>query len=260
MNCDDALRLIGPHADGELSLPDAQAIEKHMRACPACAAEYREVRGLGDTLRERLREPAPPGLAARVRASLHDVAEASAPRPRRVAAPWLRFGGPAFALGVAFAWAILSFVPGPLSDDPLSRRLIDAHVRSLMAEHLTDVASSDRHTVKPWFNGRLDFSPPVRDYTADGFPLLGGRLDYVGRRPVAAIVYRHRRHSINLFVQPGDGEQRETHAQGYNIVTWADAGLSYAAVSDLNRADMRRFVALVRGGGSPPDGGQLGTP
>jgi anti-sigma factor RsiW len=140
---------------------------------------------------------------------------------------------------------------GPGSRQPVLDELIAGHVRSLMVDHLVDVASTDQHTVRPWFNGKIDFAPPVADYASSGFPLIGGRVDYLAGRPVAALVYRHQQHVINVFLWPsGDASEsapRELSAQGYHLLRWSEGGLAYWAVSDLNARELTVLAELIRG-------------
>jgi anti-sigma factor RsiW len=162
---------------------------------------------------------------------------------------WLGLGV-VFACGMMLSVAITFLYGVPGQQDRLAAQVIDGHVRSLMVAHLSDVASSDQHTVKPWFNGKLDFSPPVWDLAAEGFPLVGGRLDYIDERSVAALVYRHQLHTINVFIWPARSNpslaSSAASRQGFNVTSWSDDGMQFWAVSDLNSSDLQRFGQLLR--------------
>jgi anti-sigma factor RsiW len=205
--------------------------------------------------REGIRHMPPAGLAERILADLRQAESLrpiAAPAPRPAAAPpwrWLQ-ALTLFGAGAATAWGLaLTLLVAPMQE-ATSEAVTDSHVRSLMAAHLADVASTDQHTVKPWFQGRTDFSPPVRDLKYQGFPLAGGRLDFLDGRTVAALVYRHRQHVINLFVWPVS-ESRESAVKmlsqrGYNLAHCTAGGLTFWAVSDLNSDELSQFARLVR--------------
>jgi anti-sigma factor RsiW len=158
--------------------------------------------------------------------------------------------GVAFACGVVLSAVVTVLYNAPGQQERLAGQVIDGHVRSLMVAHLSDVVSTDQHTVKPWFSGKLDYSPPVRNLAAEGFALVGGRLDYMDKRPVAALVYRHKLHTINVFVWPVSDKSLSSDGtvsqHGFNVTTWQQEGMQYWAVSDLNVADLNRFAELLR--------------
>jgi anti-sigma factor RsiW len=197
--------------------------------------------------REATRHAAPVGLAERIAADLRGTAPAAAPpTPAR---PWRRWFDAAlvFGAGAATAWLVLASVVLPGSADGIGDEIAASHVRSLMAAHLTDVTSTDRHTVKPWFAGKLDFSPPVTDLAAQGYALAGGRLDVIGGRPVAALVYQERQHVINLFVWPAPaGRTSAQTRQGYSLVGWTQGGMQFWAVSDASLPDLQAFAQTLR--------------
>jgi len=199
------------------------------------------------------RYAAPPTLRERIAAALSQTEPAPAAAPRRpFQGFWQQWGGMgvAFACGVIVSVVLGSFHPTPGEDDRLSQEVIAGHVRSLMVAHLADVASSDQHTVKPWFSGKLDFSPPVHDLAQQGFPLMGGRLDYLDQRPAAALVYRRQQHTINLFIWSSGGDPARTvklrSRQGFNMTDWSDSGMQFWAVSDLSPGELQTFAQLYR--------------
>jgi anti-sigma factor RsiW len=220
-----------------------------MQDCQACAQVYKNHHALRSAIKGCELYFSPPAhLQKRVRAAAHKANHAET---RTRVWPWRGLSAAASLAAVALlVWSLVPILIGPSANDLLTRELIAGHVRSLMASHLTDVASSDQHTVKPWFEGKLDFSPPVIDLTEQGFPLVGARLDYLDNRPVAALVYQRQHHVINLFIWPSThdaekGEQMVTR-QGYHLMPWAQSGLSYWAVSNLNLGELQAFVQRVQ--------------
>ena len=252
MTCDHDSLSVAALVDNELDAVHAAEVEARISACPACTEERARLLALRAALRgDGVSVAAPERLRRRLAESLGEVA-AQAPAvpgpavvipftPRR-ARPLAWMGGGA-GLAVAACAAMLTVVVMGRQDDGLTRDLVAGHVRSLQVAHLVDIPTSDQHVVKPWFNGKLDFAPPVLDLKDEGFPLVGGRLDYVDRRTVAAIVYRRGRHVINLFVWPdgSTGGPPEAQAEGYTLRHWRAGGLTYWAVSDVNPADLALF-------------------
>jgi anti-sigma factor RsiW len=288
MTCDEIRPLIGPYLDGELDPAAVQSVESHIAGCEACTRDLAEMRALSGAIRDEL-----PALAApdALRARIMDAVRTAAPAaegpgatsqgPQRLGAEhfgmqrgnkphdkprvrpqWLAaaalyivVGGAAWMLGVAHGRA-----PGAAGSD-LRDAVVASHVRSLQASHLIDVASSDRHTVKPWFDGKLDFSPPVPDLATQGFPLVGGRLDYLDGRPVAALVYGRAKHVVNLFIWPAatdapPGAPRNAApgtVRGYHVRHWVRDGMTFWAVSDVAEPDLTTFVSLFQANGQPPE-------
>jgi anti-sigma factor RsiW len=245
MTCEEARVLLHALIDGELEAGRVRAVEAHIAGCAQCAAEIAQYREMRQTMRSsNLRLAAPQALRSRIEAALPSPSVLTpAVKPTR------RSLLQGFALGTALsavaASGVVFVVMRTAQDDQMLGDVASAHLRSLQADHLTDVLSSDQRTVKPWFNGRLDLAPPVPDLTAQGFTLVGGRLDYIDGRPVAAIVYKRRQHVINLFVaaaaNPNHTAARGEAVQGFNTQRWSDQGFRFIAISDLAADELREF-------------------
>ncbi len=250
MDCNETQNRLHGYIDGELDPDRCLEIETHLAACAACARSAENIRTLRKALHsDALYYQAPADLQRRVLASVRKAERADS-SPRSALWRQLRFAAvPACLLLIAFiGWRLMRVRSLASPEDFLVQEVVSEHIRSLMPNHLMDVASSDKHTVKPWFNGKLDFVPPVEDFAAQGFPLVGGRLDYLDNQPVAALVYRHRRHIINLFVWPlpQRAEPAALTRRGYSVLRWTQAGNTFWAVSDLNRNDLDQFARLVQ--------------
>ena len=209
------------------------------------------------------RHAAPPQLRARIDARIAEIGTARVGEPAGTGVldlpleAWRRWTnmGAAFAIGVVASIAVMLALRGAGDEDRIAQAVVDSHVRSLMSAHLVDVESSDKHAVKPWFSGKLDYAPPVKDLASEGIPLAGGRLDYLGQRPVAALVYRLNRHTINVFVWPAAGESSKDPAfavrQGFNVAHWTGDGMQFWAVSDVNAGELRTVVRILVSGDHP---------
>ncbi len=249
MNCEAAQNLLDAYLDGELDPPGRLEIERHMQDCGLCAHGYEERRALQRAVGgSGLRYKAPAELQQKIRFALRREANAEKPS-RTVPRRWFAAAA-SVAIAALALLVVLPFMRGRAGDDLVAREVLAGHVRSLMANHLADVPSSDKHTVKPWFNGKLDFSPPVEDFAAQGFPLIGGRLDYIDNRPVAALVYQRRKHFINVFVWPASSDKQSPatiiERQGYDLFHWTKGGMNYWVVSDLEQNDLRNFVDMLQ--------------
>lgn len=243
--CTDKEPMLHALLDGELDAANASALETHLAACPACAQRLETLKALHERLADLPPTPAPQALKGRIEAMIGRESR-TATRPQARARPGLLAGW--LAAGAMTAVAA-SLVITPIAAGPsLPQQLAEAHVRSLQADHLVDIPTSDRHVVRPWFNGKIGFNPPpAPDLAAQGFPLVGGRLDYADGRPIAAIVYRRRQHVINLFVLPSRGGLQLPRLGpapgGYAMLHWTDKGLDYWAVTDAEQAELNGFKA-----------------
>jgi anti-sigma factor RsiW len=249
MNCQEIETLKHAYADRELDLVRTTEIEHHLSDCRACSQAYANIRALGSALQSAdLYFQAPARLKRRIRAALPDEARGSPTMPFAWW-QWLKWGIPVAGTAL-IAFLLATVLTSPSTDERLAQEVTASHVRSLMAAHLTDVASSDQHTVKPWFDGKIDFAPPVKDLAAQGFPLVGGRLDYLQNRQVAALIYQRQKHLVNLFIWPAPPSSNTTEKpavrQGYNLIHWNGSGMTFWAVSDLNSAELREFVDLIK--------------
>jgi len=245
MNCQQARPLIDFYADGELDAAGILELEKHIHDCPACALAWRNARTLKKSLKQdSLFFTAPPELRRRIKAELRSQIE-TAPRWNFWNWNWLTTA----TTGVATACLALLLtltLTRPSAQQRLTQEIVSGNIRSLMANHMLDVVSTDQHTVKPWFNGKLDFSPPVKDLAAQEFPLIGGRLDYIGGRSVAALVFHRNKHVINLFIWPVNEKDSnpavDASIQGYNVIHWSEADMTFWAASDLNEKELMEFA------------------
>jgi anti-sigma factor RsiW len=265
MNCEEATKLMDGYLDGELDPITSQTIEQHLRDCRRCEQAYEAqrtlIRAIGSAAPYY---KAPAELRQRIQSCLRNEIGAKATRDGTRGSQVLRtrkqseqrpvvFGMPwnwlalaaAITLAAIIASSLVPRLRAPNSDQFLATQLIASHVRSLMANHLTDVASSDQHTVKPWLDAKLDFAPPVVDLADKGFPLIGGRLDYLNNRPVAALIYHRRQHFINLFIWPAGPDADKTPntltRDGYQLLHWDGSPFNYWAVSDVSEADLQAF-------------------
>jgi len=239
LNCNDCAAWLHPYLDNELETEMAARVNMHMEKCADCKAQFAELQALRDGIRQHAPYFAAPELMER-----RIMSELSRQKPAHLPRQWL---APVFS-AAALAASVMLYLSTPSPQDALVDEVVSSHVRSLMEQHLTDVASSDKHTVKPWFAGKLDFSPPVYDFTEQGYPLLGGRLDYIDNQIVAALSYKRNKHVINVFIMPttqADAAMHSLSKRGYNLVFWRQNHLAFEAVSDLNRQELEALSQMI---------------
>jgi mycothiol system anti-sigma-R factor len=251
VSCDYQRTELHGYIDGELDATRSAEFERHLESCRECANSLASEESLRSSLQHSgLYEHAPVSLRKKIRADLH-AANSSAATARIPVWRWLAVAASILLLaGVAwYVWPRSGNVAGVAPPPFTAAEMIDAHIRSLQPGHLTDVASTDQHTVKPWFTGKLDYAPPVRDFADEGFPLVGGRLDVLAGRNVAAIVYARRKHVINVFVLPTKEADTPIHPpglrQGYQWLHWRRQGMEYCAVSDVSLSDLNELAQLI---------------
>jgi len=247
--CDQTQNQLHGYLDGELDAISAANFEKHLETCPDCKQSLAAEEALHQSIQKaNLYERAPESLRKKLlgEPQRQSAAVRSFPAPRVFGWRWLAAAA-ALLLAALFGWQQLQKPRGLTGSQVMAASLVDAHLRSLQPGHLTDVESTDQHTVKPWFDGRIDFAPPVRDFASDGFALLGGRLDVAGGKTVAALVYSRRKHIINVFVEKAQPESYWNGAgesQGYHWLAWQQNGFSFCAVSDVAPADLAQLKQL----------------
>lgn len=249
MSCQEAHGLLNAYIDGELDLIRSLDFERHLDECSRCRA----LREQYDEMRRSLRAnslyfQAPVALEERIRITLRGTREQNpkTAAPKMTSSGWrISAIAAALVLLAVISTLLVEILRRPSAPEIIAQQVVSSHIRSLMANHLTDVFSTDQHTVKPWFNGKLDFAPVVKDLAPEGFPLTGGRLDYLDGRPVAALVYKRRQHIVNLFIWPSsqsDAKPRSIAIRGYNVIHWTQSHMAYWAISDLNARELLDFV------------------
>ena len=248
MPCEQTENQLHGYLDGELDPVSAASFEKHLETCPECKQTLAAEEALHQSIQKaNLYERAPDSLRKSLLGNPQQLpAVRSFPASRAFAWQWLAAAA-VFLLAALVGWQQLQKPRGVSEAQLMAASLVDAHLRSLQPGHLTDVESTDQHTVKPWFDGRIDFAPPVHDFANDGFPLLGGRLDVAGGRTVAALVYARRKHVINVFVEKSQSENYWNGAgesQGYHWLAWQQNGFSVCAVSDVAPTDLAELQKL----------------
>lgn len=244
MNCEEARELLEAFHDNELTLDTRAAVEAHIKTCASCTLTLARLADLSAAIKAVGPFPVPEGLHQKVQHLIASADHGAMDRKRR----WVFGALAASHIGVAVLGGALAYgvMNGSFSRELNTEEVLSAHVRSLMDGQLVQVTSSDTHTVRPWFAGKVDFSPDVTDFAREGFPLIGARVDYVGGAKVAALVYRHDKHVINVFVSPtgwfGVGGVQQSHKNGYTVVEWRKDDLRYRAISDLNASELADFV------------------
>lgn len=248
MSCQKVEEFLDAYLDEELDVVTSTQFDRHLIECAACRAKYEQYREMHGAVQAHMEYcQAPEGFEQKLRAQLYPSGQR---QHKAIRGEWFSGWRPwamAASVVAVLLFTAMLFEMGRRSSasDMLARQVVSSHIRSLLANHLSDVISTDQHTVKPWFSGKLDFAPVVKDLAGNGFPLVGGRLDYLDDRAVAALVYKRRQHTINLFLWPSpasDSGARTLTMRGYNVVHWTHAHMAYWAVSDVSAGDLGEFA------------------
>jgi anti-sigma factor (TIGR02949 family) len=251
MKCAEAATSLAAYVDRETDWLYAHALRRHLRSCPRCAAEHDALVALRARIEAEVpRFTAPASLRARVRATLESAHPEAPARASGAASRWEWFAGGALAgcAAAALAWFVGAAVLDWRANEDIALEAVTAHVRATRGNEPFQVASSDQHTVKPWLSARLDYSPPVPDLSGQGFPLLGARIDYVERHPVATLVYRYRNHTIDVYVRPETSHvwpQSLRSVRGFHVVRATGGGMEWLAVSDVSRDVLAGFIEQI---------------
>jgi len=248
VDCEQIQTKIESYLDGELTLSDRRDFECHVSVCTGCSHKLESMRTIQKMIRNTGYSNTPSALKRNIQNQLRDYTGEEAKNSGWLR--WVGFGGGAMAAGSLATWVMMTFLFITPLQTKITDEIISSHVRSLMVDHVTDVKSSDQHTVKPWFNGRLDYSPPVKNIDKAGFELLGGRLDYLQGKVTAALVNKRRAHIINTFISKNNHSEINTEPkliqrQGYNLLFWKKNGLDYWVISDLNQKELTEFTFLI---------------
>jgi anti-sigma factor RsiW len=248
MKCTSSENLLELYLDGELAARESVEMGEHIDGCSACAGQYRRLEHIRNDIRMQGPYAPPAGLEQRVRAALRKAARGKT-QPSWLLRNWLAVAASAL-LFVSIAWNTALLRSHSSARDLLAQEVLSSHLRSLVGTHLVDIPSSDQHTVKPWFNGKLNFSPDVKDFARQGFPLVGGRMEYLDDRPVAALIYQRRQHLINLFMWPAASSSSSGYSvmkrRGYNLVSWTQDGMTCWLVSDVQTGELEQLAQLYK--------------
>jgi anti-sigma factor RsiW len=249
MKCTSSEHLLELYLDGELSARESVEMREHLDSCFACTRQYRQLEQIGSDIRMHVGHHAPPaGFERRVQAVLRKAARTER-QPSRQLQNWMAVAA-SVLLFVSIASNVALLRSHASARDLLASEVLSSHLRSLIGTHLVDIPSSDQHTVKPWFNGKLNFSPDVKDFARQGFPLIGGRIEYLDDRPVAALIYQRRKHLVNLFLWPAPSSSPSGYSamtrRGYNLLSWTQDGMTCWLVSDVPTSELEQFAQLYK--------------